>query len=252
MVTVLNQAGNYNQMNGFGNVPGMIQGNGFGNLGATGQGYLNQNTVFMPTMGSPMPQLNTLATLYNRRAGSLASAQAISSTMLANSNVILTGLRALQQLIDTQPSSQLMGGMNGRLAAYQGNINSQQYQLSQMQAFASAQEKVFDEQEKQAVFCSDYHWVNDTKSLTGAGLNIGGTGNCAIGAAATPLAGNVGIGAPAAGGAGLGTTGTAVPAATVIDTGNFDTPVNPPIPATAASTGAFDTPVETQIVTNAR
>ena len=49
-----------------------------------------------------------------------------------------------------------MAGMNARLASYQGNINSQQYQLSQMQAFASAQQKVFDEQEKQAVFCSDY------------------------------------------------------------------------------------------------
>jgi hypothetical protein len=215
MVAVLNQAGNFNQMGtNFGNVPEQLQGAG----GGIGAAYQAGNTVFLPAAGSAMPQLNTLATLFNRRTASLASIQGISGQLLVNSNVILNGLLALQHLIDGQPSVQTMTGMNGRLATYQGNINSQQYQLSQMQAFASAQQKVFDEQEKQAVFCSDYGWAKDNPSLTGEALNVGGEGHCATAAAvAVPVAG-------------------AAPAVAA-DTAGFDTPLPgpaiPPIPVTA-------------------
>ena len=69
-------------MNSFGNVVGMLQGGG----GGIGAAYQEVNTVFMPTAGSPMPQLNTLATLFkDHRAGSLATVQGISAQLLANS-----------------------------------------------------------------------------------------------------------------------------------------------------------------------
>ena len=68
-----------------------------------------------------------------------------------------------------------------------------------MRAFGSAQQKVFDEQEKQAVFCLDYHWAADNPSLTGAGLYVAGAGHCAVAAgavaaAATPVAAAVDVG----------------------------------------------------------
>jgi hypothetical protein len=263
IATVLNQAGSFNAMGSYGNVPQMLQGGGFGNLGAAGQGYLTQNTYFMPTAGSPMPLLNAVSTLFNQRAGSLASMQAISSSLMGTSNTILAGLRTLQQQIDAQPSAQTMAGIGARLSAYQGNIASQQYQLAQVQSFANAQRQMFNQQEQQAVFCSAFSFYNDTHSLSGAGLTLAGNGaRCTGGAGASaPIAaGN--LGAPAAGVAGLGATGNALPTAAApvagggnaTDTGAFDTPVNQPTPATpaaspvaataaAVNTDAFDTPL---------
>jgi Type IV secretion system proteins len=257
IATVLNQAGNFNAMNSYGNVSQMLQGSSFGNLGATGQGYLTQNTYFMPTPGSPMPLLNAVSTLFNQRAGSLASMQAISSSLMGTSNTILTGLRTLQQQIDAQPSAQTMAGINARLSAYQGNISSQQYQLAQAQAFANAQRQVFDQQEQQAAFCSAYSYFNDTRSFSGAGLTLAGNGaRCTGGAGANAQIAAGSVSAPAAGVTGLGAPGNAVPtaAAPIIDRGAFDTPVNEPTPATAApspaaataaavNTDAFDTPL---------
>jgi hypothetical protein len=214
MVPILNQGGNFNAMNSFGNVPQMLQGNGFGNLGGLGQGYLTQNTYFMPAPGSPMPLLNAVATVFNQRAGSLAGVQAISTQLLATSNTILAGLLALQRLIDGQPSSQLMGGMNARLAAYQGNINSQQYQLAQMQAFANAQQKVFDETEKQAVFCADYGWAANNPSLSGAGLNVAGVGKCRVAGGGAVVAAPP-VAAAAGGGGGTAGFDTPLPTSTV-------------------------------------
>jgi Type IV secretion system proteins len=211
MAGVLNQAGNFNQMNNFGNVPAMLQGAG----GGIGAAYQAANANVLP-VGSTIPIVNVTNTVFNDRAASLASIQGISGTLLVNSNVILNGLRTLQQLIDQQPSSQLMGGMNARLAAYQGNINSQQYQLSQMQAFANAQDKVFEQKVQQAGYCADLDLVNSTQSLTGAGPNVGAA-HCAVGGGATavPVAGA----APAVG----------------ADTGGFDTPLPvPPIPPAVA------------------
>jgi hypothetical protein len=221
MATILNQAGNFNQMSSFGNVPAQLMGAG----GGIGAGYQAANGNALP-VGSPMPLLATVQTVFNQRAGSLASVQGISSQLLANSNVILGGLRTLQQLIDNQPSSQLMGGMNSRLSAYQGNINSQQYQLAQVQAFANAQQKVFDQRERQAVYCSQAAWANDNPSLTGAGLNLGAP-NCVGGAGGVVLAGAT---VPATGGAGT--------AGGVADTGGFDT-----APPTAAGPTATAPPV---------
>jgi hypothetical protein len=217
MVPILHQGGNFNAMNSFGNVPQMLQGNGFGNLGGLGQGYLTQNTYFMPAPGSPMPLLNAVATVFNQRAGSLAGVQAISTQLLATSNTILAGLLALQRLIDGQPSSQLMGGMNARLAAYQGNINSQKYQLAQMQAFANAQQKVFDETEKRAVFCADYGWAVDNPSLSGAGLNVAGVGKCRVAGGGAVVAAPPVAAAAGGGGGGGGTAGfdTPLPTSTV-------------------------------------
>jgi Type IV secretion system proteins len=213
MAGVLNQAGNFNQMNNFGNVPAMLQGAG----GGIGAAYQAANANVLP-VGSTIPIVNVTNTVFNDRAASLASIQGISGTLLVNSNVILNGLRTLQQLIDQQPSSQLMGGMNARLAAYQGNINSQQYQLSQMQAFANAQDKVFEQKVQQAGYCADLDLVNSTQSLTGAGPNVGAA-HCAVGggAAAVPVAGA----APAVG----------------ADTGGFDTPLAMPLipPAVAVA-----------------
>ena len=168
MAGVLNQAGNFNQMNSFGNVPAMLQGAG----GGIGAAYQAANANVLP-VGSTIPIVNVTNTVFNDRAASLASIQGISGALLVNANVILNGLRTLQQLIDQQPSSQLMGGMNARLAAYQGNINSQQYQLSQMQAFANAQDKVFEQKVQQAGYCADLDLVNSTQSLTSAGRMLG-------------------------------------------------------------------------------
>jgi hypothetical protein len=262
IATVLNQAGNFNAMNSYGNAPQMLQGSGFGNLGATGQGYLTQNTYFMPTPGSPMPLLNAVSTLFNQRAGSLASMQAISSSLMGTSNTILTGLRTLQRQIDAQPSAQTMAGINARLSAYQGNISSQQYQLAQVQAFANAQRQVFDQQEQQAAFCSAYSYFNNTRSFSGAGLTLAGNGaRCTGGTGANMQIAAGNVGGPGAGVTGLA-AGKAVPTAAapvagggnVIDTGAFDTPVNQPTPATVApapaaataaavNTDGFDTPL---------
>jgi hypothetical protein len=232
MATILNQAGNFNQMGSFGNVPAQLMGAG----GGIGAGYQAANGNALP-VGSPLPLLAAVLTVFNQRAGSLASVQGISSQLLANSNVILSGLRTLQQLIDNQPSSQLMGGMNSRLSAYQGNITSQQYQLAQVQTFANAQQKVFDQREQQAVFCSAYGWANDNPSLTGAGLNLGAT-NCVGGAGAVgvPVAG-VGTGGVVLAGATLPATGGAGTAGGEVDIGGFDTP-----PATAAGSTATALP----------
>jgi hypothetical protein len=238
MAAILNTAGNFNQMSTFGNVPGQLQGEG----GGVGAGFQAANGNALP-IGSPMPLLNAMQTVYNQRAASLASVQGISSQLLANSNVILAGLRTLQQLIDNQPSSQLMGGMNSRLSAYQGNINSQQYQLQQAQTFANAQQKVFDQREQRAVFCSDAGWANDNPPLTGAALNLGAA-HC-VGAGTGIFAGAGILGA------GLG-TGAAAPGTTTatVDIAGFDTapattttaalPV-PPIPPAAAPADDLDT-----------
>jgi hypothetical protein len=186
-----------------------------------------------------MPLLAAVQTVFNQRAGSLASMQGISAQLLTNSNVILTGLRTLQQLIDNQPSSQLMGGMNSRLSAYQGNIASQQYQLLQAQAFASAQQKVFDQKEQQAVFCSAYGWANDNPSLTGTGLNLGAT-NCVggVGAVGVPVVG-VGTGGVVLAGAALPATGGGGTAGGEVDIGGFDAP---PALASASTATALSTP----------
>jgi hypothetical protein len=232
MMPILNQAGNFNQMGSFGNVPLMLQGQGFGNLGGLGQGYMTQNTVFLPNAGSQIPLMNAVATLFQRRAGSLSSVQAISTQLMNNSTVILAGLRGLQQLIDTQPSSQLMGGMNSRLASYQGNINSQQYQLSQTQAFVAAQQRVYDQQEQQAVLCSASSLVRNNASLSGAVPEIAGNGNCRVGAVG-------GFGGAVAGLGGLGTLVGGAGALAQVGA----------VPAT--DTGGFDTPVTTQTATNA-
>jgi hypothetical protein len=234
MATVLNQAGNFNQMNSFGNVPAQLGGAG----GGIGAAYQAANGNALP-VGSPMPLLNAVQTVFNQRAGSLASVQGISAQLLANSNVILGGLRTLQQLIDNQPSSQLMGGMNSRLSAYQGNINSQQYQLSQAQVFANAQQKVFDQREQQAVYCSQAAWANDNPSLTGAGLNLGAT-NCVGGAGAVgvPVAG-VGTGGVVLAGATVPATGGAGTAAGEVDVSGFDTA---PAPAAASTATALPVP----------
>ena len=216
MAAVLNQAGNFNQFASFGNVAQQLMGAG----GGIGVGYQAANGNELP-VGSVMPLMAANAAVFNARAGSLATVQGISTQLLTNSNVILAGLRALQGLIDGQPTSQLMSGMTARLAAYQGNINSQQYQLSQMRAFANAQDKVFEQKQQLASYCSDYAWANATKSLTGAGLNLGAahcTGNAGV--ATAPVVAN----APAA------------PA--VAGTAGFDTPTTtaanalpvPPIP----------------------
>jgi Type IV secretion system proteins len=233
MAAILNQAGNFDQMGTFGNVPDQLMGAG----GGIGAGYQAANDNALP-VGSPMPLLAAVQKVFNQRAGSLASMQGISAQLLTNSNVILAGLRTLQQLIDNQPSSQLMGGMNSRLSAYQGNIASQQYQLSQAQAFANAQQKVFDQKEQQAVFCSAYGWANDNPSLTGAGLNLGAT-NCVGGAGGVgvPVAG-VGTGGVVLAGATLPATGGVGTAGGEVDIGGFDTP-----PVTAAASTATALPV---------
>ena len=178
MAAVLNSPAYFNAMNSFGNVPLMIQGGGFGSLGGLGGSYLNSNTYFMPTVGSPMPMLNQTANLFALRGNSLASIQAIAATSLVTANTILTGLMALQKLIDLQPTNQLMAGLASRLHSFQGNIQSQQWQLQQMQTFAAAQERVFEEQQRQANFCSAVTWSQHTASLSGVGLTIGGTGPC--------------------------------------------------------------------------
>ncbi len=178
MAAILNSSAYFNAMNSFGNVPLMIQGGGFGSLGGLGGSYLNSNTYFMPTVGSPMPMLNQTANLFALRGNSLASIQAIAATSLVTANTILTGLMALQKLIDVQPSNQFMAGLAGRLHSFQGNIQSQQWQLQQMQTFAAAQERVFEEQQRQANFCSAVTWSQHTASLSGVGLTIGGTGPC--------------------------------------------------------------------------
>jgi len=217
MVAVLNQAGNFNQMGSFGNVPAQLMGAG----GGIGAGYQAANGNALP-VGSPMPFLNAVSEVFNQRAGSLASVQAISATMLTNSNVILNGLMQLQHLIDQQPSSQLMGGMNARLASYQGNINAQQYQLAQMQTFANAQQQVFDQKIQQAAYCADAGWAADNPSLTGAALNLGAA-HCGGGAGGVP--GTV----PVAGGGGAPVAGAGGGA----ETAGFDTPL-PPIPPDVA------------------
>ena len=73
----------------------------------------------------------------------------------------------LQQRDRPQPSAQTMLGVNSRLASYQGNINSQQYQLAQMQAFANAQDKVFDQKGAEAGYCADLDLVNSTAVADG-------------------------------------------------------------------------------------
>jgi hypothetical protein len=209
MAGVLNQANIFNQMNSFGNVPALLA----GNAGAVGAGYQEYNGNLLP-VGSPMPLLNATNTVFNQRANSLASIQGMSATMLANSNTILTGLMTLQHLIDGQPSAHMMLGMNSRLASYQGNINSQAYQLAQMQAFAAAQDKVFDQKIQQAAYCSDYAWSHDNPSLTGAGLALAAPTHCgAVGGV-----GGVPVAAVDGGGAAQAAAGTA----------GFDTP--PPVP----------------------
>jgi hypothetical protein len=206
MAAVLNQANNFNQMNSFGNVPTLLQGAG----GGIGAGYQAANGNVLP-VGSAMPLMNAVAEVYNQRAGSLATVQGISAQLLTNSNVILAGLHTLQQLIDGQPSTQMMLGINSRLAAHQGNINSQQYQLAQAQAFADAQQKVLDQKLELASFCSDYAWANSTHSLTGAGIDLGAARCTAVtGVVAAPVAA-----APAPAPAGT----------TVAYTAGFDSPV---------------------------
>jgi hypothetical protein len=249
MAAILNSSAYFNAMNSFGNVPLMIQGGGFGSLGGLGGSYLNSNTYFMPTVGSPMPMLNQTANLFALRGNSLASIQAIAATSLVTANTILTGLMALQKLIDVQPSNQFMAGLAGRLHSFQGNIQSQQWQLQQMQTFAAAQERVFEEQQRQANFCSAVTWSQHTASLSGVGLTIGGTGPClsnGITSAnpAVAVAATVGGAASLIGGA-AGLIG-GIGGSSASDTGTFDMGDQqdlpaPPIPPAGGASGASGT-----------
>jgi Type IV secretion system proteins len=243
MAAILNQAGNFNQMGSFGNVPGLLQGAG-GGVGAVFQAA-NGNAL---PVGSVMPLMATTAAVFNARAGSVATVQGISGQLLNNSNVILAGLMALQQLIDHQPTSQLMGGMQSRLNTYQGNINSQQYQLSQMQSFANAQDKAFDQRMQMANYCAAQAWATSTQPLTGAGLNLGAA-HCPVGAAPVIAAGGGGgfvNGALPAAAVGGGTGTAIIGAGGVVsgftDTGSFDTE---PAPVTPAGNGGLVVPAGT-------
>lgn len=212
MVAVLNSTAVWNQMGSFGNVPGLLQGGGFVGNGAA---YYASNTYFMPGVSS-MPYQTALSTITQNRAISLANIQAMSSSLLTTSNTILTGLLALQRLVDAQPSNQLMAGMNSRLASYNGNIQSQYYQLGQMQAFAAAQERVWVEQEKQARFCASVKWFNDRSYIGGVGPTVSGSGTaCVGGIGGSGVVAGAGVGTAGVGGGiipvgsvgGLGTIG---------------------------------------------
>ena len=216
MATVLNQAAMFNQLGAMGNIPGQLGGTTSG-LGAA---YLSANRLALP-VGSVIPLVHTTSTIFNNRAGSLASVQGMTAQMMTSTNTILTGLQQLQVLIDQQPSAQTMLGINSRLASYQGDINTQQYQLNQMKAFADAQQKVFDQQQHQAGFCADADWVNATQSLTGAGATVGAA-NCAAGAGGAVVAGG---GVTLAGGA-LGGIIGGTAGGTAVDDGGFDTPAD--------------------------
>jgi hypothetical protein len=215
LVTVLNQAVNFDSLSTYGNIPQMLQGSGFG-VGGLGQSYATANTYFMPSAGSVMPLLNEVETLFNQRGASLANTQAIAAQLLATSTTTLNGLLQLQQDIDQQPNVQQMGGIHARLTSYQGDISSQAYQLQQVRLFASAQKQVFDQQEQQAVLCSAYSWASNTQPLSGAGLTVTGTGTaCTTGRATIPVAGT--------GGRILTGTGSGGSAATAAEAGTFDT-----------------------------
>jgi Type IV secretion system proteins len=177
MAAVLNSAAVFNQMGSFGNVPVMIQGGAVGSMGAS---YLAANTIFMPG-ASNMPYMNTVALIEQRQATSLANLQGMATSMLITSNTILVGLMQLQRLIDAQPSNQLMAGVNSRMSAYNGNIQTQQYQLAQMQAMANAQRQVYEQQRRQAGFCSSVSWYNDRQYYYGAGPTVSGSGTGCVG-----------------------------------------------------------------------
>ena len=232
MVPVLNQAGNWNQMGTFGNIPLQLQGGA-----GIGAAYQAANGNAMP-VGSLMPLMATSAAVFNQRAGSVATVQAVSAELLNNSNIILAGLKALQGLVDHQPTTQQMVGIQSRIDTYQGNINSQQYQLSQMQSFANAQDKVFDQKMQMANYCSAQAWANSTHPLTGAGINLGAA-HCPVGAAGVvgvPVAGIAGGGGAVT--AGVAGTGTAIIGAGGVVTGFTDTAGFDTAPAAAAPPAA--------------
>jgi hypothetical protein len=196
MATILNSTAVFNQMGSFGNVPLMIQGGAVGSMGAS---YLAANTIFMPG-ASNMPYMNTVALIEQRQAASLANVQGMATSMLVTSNTILTGLMQLQVLIDAQPSNQLMGGINSRMSAYNGNIQTQQYQLVQMQAMVNAQNQVFEQQRRQAGFCSSVSWYNDRQYYYGAGPTVSGSGTGCAGAGGGLVAGSADLPTSGAGG----------------------------------------------------
>jgi hypothetical protein len=199
MMAVLNTAPVWNQMGSFGNVPVMVQGGGLSSMGAS---YYAANTIYMPG-ASTMPYMNTIAMIEQRQAYSLANIQGMASSLLVTSNTILTALHGLQLLVDQQPSNQTMAGINSRLASYNGNIQSQYYQLGQMQAMAQAQQQVYEQQRRQAAFCSSVNWFNDRPAyFFGAGPTVSGSGAGCTGGLSSGFGTSVG-GIPVAGGSNI-------------------------------------------------
>jgi flagellar biosynthesis chaperone FliJ len=184
IATILQQPGNFNSMQSFGNVPAMIQGGGGeGSLAGAIASLQQSNAYYMPQAGAPsgMPLLDATIGSFNARSNSNAAVQAVSQQLLANSNTQLAGLKNIQDQLDASPDEKTATALNGRLAAYQANVAAQRSQLQQVALYAHTQEAVFQEQDRQAVFCADVAYYNSRKSLSGTGITIPGASGATCG-----------------------------------------------------------------------
>lgn len=180
MVSQLNTLTYQNPMAQIGGVMGIVGGQGGGSLAGSVAQLQAQNNIIIPTSSGPMPLMRELMIITTGRSNSVFGIQAVSGELLTRSHIIMAGLLTLQQTIDTMANVQHMGAIGNRINTYQGTINSQQYQLAQVQSYWHAQQAAFELRERQAWACSAHSWAANTQAL-GGGMSFGSSSACTTG-----------------------------------------------------------------------
>jgi hypothetical protein len=172
LVSQLNTLTYQNPMAQIGGVMGIVGGQSGGSLSASIAQLQAQNNIIVPTASGPMPLARELMIITTGRSNSVFGIQAIAGELLTRSHVIMAGLLSLQQSIDTMANVQHMGAIGNRINTYQGDIQSQAYQLQQVQAYWRAQQDAYDLREQQAWSCSAHSWAANTQALGSNGLDF--------------------------------------------------------------------------------
>jgi len=125
-------------------MPNLIMGTGNGMTGQA-QAFYNQNHIYTATGTDP------LATNLNRSATAIANIQGIAATNLASIEQRLTNLKSMQQHLQSATDIKQVTAINGRIAIEANAIQGQQAQAANLQALATTQITVQQQQQLQQV-----------------------------------------------------------------------------------------------------
>lgn len=108
---------------------------GTGSLAAAAQGYLTQNSVYVPTA----PDFE--AKEMQRNANSVAGAQAMASALYQSAANRVTALQGLETLLASAPDMKAVADIQVRISAEQAYIQAQQVQAQSLAMWQASQER---------------------------------------------------------------------------------------------------------------